>query len=424
MKTLNTAAYRITRLIFLAFVLSACVSTALREIPSEGAEVTATKSGFIAPARSATPDFSPSLQASASSPTASVALPAVTPTLEPQLPSAEPPVVSAEVTLSPENASRVTELAGWGQGYAFNVGTGQLVANGKILVQKEIVDNLPTFSGGTVRTRFWGVPSGDLRLELIHPDGYDTLFVSPSGTRFAIFQNYCHRENPKPCLLEIRSLPANELLQSIDPGFINTAIFSPDGRLMALSTENDIAIWDLDAAKLVQTLPNSFRFDLLEFSHDGKLLVGCQYMGDGTVRVWRAATGELLASLSSRVLSGGYSPNVIAFSQDDAQLAFVYGGSVELWRVSDWSEGSAWTWYDRSGITRISFSPDGRLIASGATDGQITLADALTGKVLKSWDIHSDETYDYISDLSFAADGKLLVSISMDHTVRFWGIRP
>lgn len=50
--------------------------------------------------------------------------------------------------------------------------------------------------------------------------------------------------------------------------------------------------------------------------------------------------------------------------------------------------------------SEMAFSPDGRLIASGGSRGGITLADAATGEVLGNWDIHSDDTYDYINELA------------------------
>jgi WD40 repeat protein len=399
--------------IFLAFVISACVPTPSQAILTTEATSTATQMRLPSLTSTSTP-----------APTAMLP-PTITPTLEPGLPSAEPPMVSPGAALSPENAGRVVELAGWGEGYDFNLffGMSQIVSGGTMLVQKEIADNSPTFSGGIVRTRFWDLPSGQLRLELIHPDGYDALFVSPDGTRFAIFQNYCHRENPKPCSLEIWSFPENKLLLSMDPGFVNTGVFSPDNRLLALSTDHDIALWDLTTGQLARTLSPSFYFDILKFSHDGKLLAGTQNMGDGNVRVWQVEDGKLLLTLAPRVSPRDYSPNAMAFSRDDAVLALAYGGAAVLLKVFDRSEGPAWNWHEFGAITRLAFSPDGRLIASGAEDGGITLADATTGKVLGNWDIHSDDTYDSITDLSFSPDGRLLISLSMDLTLRFWGIQ-
>jgi hypothetical protein len=223
-----------TIILLFAVVISACAPTPSQAIPTVEAVSATTQTSLPAPAGTPTltPTLTPSPQASAS--------PAPTATLEPRLPSAAPPLVSPGAVLSPENAGGVVELAGWGEGYDFNLffGMSQLVAGGKLLIQTEIVDNSATFSGGTFRTRFWDLPSGELRLTLIHPEGYAGIFASPDGTRFAIFQNYCQREDPQPCSLEIRSFPENELLLSFDPGFINTGVFSPDNRLLALSTDN------------------------------------------------------------------------------------------------------------------------------------------------------------------------------------------
>jgi hypothetical protein len=419
MKNPFLSIHTIILLIFLAVVISACASTPSQAIPTVEAVGTATQTSFPAPTGAPTPapTLSPSPQASA--------LPAPTATLEPHLPSTGPPLVSPGPVLSPENAGGVVELAGWGEGYDFSLffGMSQVVSGGRMLIQTEIVDNSATFSGGTFRTRFWDLPSGELRLTLIHPEGYDAIFASPDGTRFAIFQNYCQREDPQPCSLEIRSFPENELLLSFDPGLINTGVFSPDNRLLALSTDDDITLWDLTTGQLARSLSPSFRFDLLAFSHDGQLLAGTQNLGEGSVGVWQVADGKLLISRTSEAFSQAYSPSIMSFSPDDAALALAYGGSAVLWKVSDWSEGPAWNWHEWGAITRFAFSPDGRLIASGGSDGSITLADATTGELLKTWDMHSDDTYDYIPDLSFSPDGRLLISLSMDLTLRFWGIK-
>ncbi|RPI85997.1 MAG: WD40 repeat domain-containing protein [Chloroflexi bacterium] len=410
--------------IFLAVLISACVPTPLQAISTVEAVRTETKTSLLVLTSTPTSTPAPTLTPVPQATPLGTITPTLTPTLEPGLPAAEPPLVSPGAVLSPENAGRLVELAGWGEGYDFNLffGMSRIVSGGRMLIQTEIPDSSPTVAGHIFRTRFWDLPTGQLRLELIHPDGYDELFVSPDGTRFAIFYNYCQYIDPKPCLMEIWSFPENELLLSIDPGFINTGVFSPDNWMLALSTDGDIALWDLTTGKLARTLSPSFRFDNLEFSHDGQLLAATQYLGDGTVSIWQVEDGKLLISRASEAFPWGYSPDEMAFSPDDTALALAYGGSAVLWKVSDWSEGPVWSWDNINGITKFAFSPDGRLIASGGSRGGITLADAATGEVLGNWDIHSDDTYDYISDLSFSQDGKLLISLSMDLTLRFWGI--
>lgn len=348
----------------------------------------------------------------------------VTPTLEPNLPTANPPVVAPGAVISPENASRLTELAGWGEGYEFNLffGISQIAAGGRLLVQKEIAAEATDVSGPVIRTRFWDLPTGDLRLELVHPNDYGFLFASPDGTRYTIFRNTCQMENPKPCSLEVWSFPDNELMRTIDPGFLTTGLFSPDNQLLALSTEDGIAIWDIATGTIARTLTPARNLDILRFSHDGRLLAGTQNLGDGTVTIWQVEDGEAAAALRPISVLGEFSPNEMAFSPDGSTLVLVYGGTAVPLNTSDWSEGPAWQWGERRGINQLAFSPNGRLIASGGTDGSITLADAVTGKLLATWDAHTDETYDHIYTLSFSPDGTLLMSLSADMTLRFWGL--
>ena len=348
--------------------------------------------------------------------------PTAIPTLEARLPSVEPPVVSPGAVISPHNAARVVELAGWGQGYDFNpfLGNSRLAAHGQMLVTQEIISQEPPFVSQML---FWDLPSGQLRLKRIENLDLEDLYLSPDGTRFAIFHNTCHSEDPKPCLLEVWSIPANERLISFDPGFVQAAIFSPDNRLIALGTDKEIALWDLATGALLRSLPNSFRLDYLKFSNDGELLAGFQRQGDGHIQIWQVNSGEMRATLTYRLYPMIMFPDAMAFSPDTTHLAITYGGSAELWRVSDWREGPTWQWNELGGITDIAFSPDGRLIASGASDGSITLANTATGKVLARWDSHTDDMYDFITNLCFTPDGRLLISLSMDGTLRFWGIK-
>jgi WD40 repeat protein len=289
-----------------------------------------------------------------------------------------------------------------------------------MLVTQEIIsEDQPSMS----QMLFWDLPSGQLRLERIENLDLEDLYLSPDGTRYAIFHNTCHSENPKPCLLEVWSIPANERVISFDPGFVQAAAFSPDNRLIALGTDKEIAIWDTHTGTLLRSLPNSFRLDYLKFSNDGELLAGFQRQGDGHIQIWQVKSGELRATLAYRLYPMIMFPDAMGFLPGDTHLVITYGGSAESWRVSDWREGPAWQWNKRGGITDIAFSPDGRLIASGASDGSITLADPATGKVLARWDSHTDDTYDYITALCFTPDGRLLISLSMDGTLRFWGIK-
>ncbi len=351
--------------------------------------------------------------------------PTVTPTLEPNLPDADPPEIAPGAVISPANAAQVVELAGWGEGYDFNLffGMSQIASDGRVLIQKEIASEATESSGPIIRTRFWDLPAGELHLELVHPHDYSFLIASADGSRYAIYYDYCRWTDPKPCVMEVWSLPENELLLTLDPGPLTTGLFSPDNRLLALSTENGIAIWGLDTGELVRTLTPAMNLDILRFSHEGRLLAGTQYMGTGTVTVWQVEDGQQAASLVSQGYPSGFSPDEMAFSPDDSTLVMGFGTTAVPWKTSDWSEGPPWNWSSTHGISELAFSPDGRLIASGGSDGSIVLADPATGKLLATWDAHTDETYDPIYYLVFSPDGTLLMSLSADMTLRFWGMK-
>ena len=69
-------------------------------------------------------------------------------------------------------------------------------------------------------------------------------------------------------------------------------------------------------------------------------------------------------------------------------------------------------------ITSISFSPDGKLLASGSEDNTIKLFDVVSRKELRTFIGHTSG----INSISFAPNGKILASGSSDKTIKLWDI--
>ena len=69
-------------------------------------------------------------------------------------------------------------------------------------------------------------------------------------------------------------------------------------------------------------------------------------------------------------------------------------------------------------VYRVTFSPDGKLVASASYDRTVRLWDAATGAALQTLEGHSDE----VNAVAFSPDGKLVASASVDCTVRLWKV--
>jgi WD40 repeat protein len=68
--------------------------------------------------------------------------------------------------------------------------------------------------------------------------------------------------------------------------------------------------------------------------------------------------------------------------------------------------------------TTLAFSPDGTLLATGESDGTITLWDVKTRQALGILKGHRAA----ISHLAFSPDGRVLLSSSNDGTLRLWAV--
>jgi WD40 repeat protein len=68
----------------------------------------------------------------------------------------------------------------------------------------------------------------------------------------------------------------------------------------------------------------------------------------------------------------------------------------------------------------VTFSPDGKILATGREDKTVQLWDVATGEqkaVLKG---HTEA----VLSLAFIAEARILASVSADQTVRLWNLSP
>jgi WD40 repeat protein len=199
------------------------------------------------------------------------------------------------------------------------------------------------------------------------------------------------------------------------------AALSADRKSVAVVGSDDrvIRIWDLATGKEVRqfaALPANQAFFHLAWAPDGKALIS--YHHDRVVRVWDAATGKEERQLQlAPAVTSNTAGLLVRFMPDGKSLAVAEDWSV---RVLDAESGKELRWFGghTTPITTISFSPDGKLLATVASDRHARLWDVATGKTvaLLSLPVGGGR------HLGFDGDGKLLAVGAADRTVRVFEV--
>jgi len=184
--------------------------------------------------------------------------------------------------------------------------------------------------------------------------------------------------------------------------------FGPDGRLFAAGVVNKrLKLWDLSTKKDQTLTQTSKDFSVLKFSRDGRLLALSE---NYVVKIWDVATGRELTQI--KVPNSGVftaqADAFIAFSEDGKRIAT--GGfdtDTIVWETETGKRVS-----NLSGRTNmaynVAFSADGTQLSSGGR----TRWDLRTGSGLRTAPAPADKTYSIASP-----DGRVLAAMKLNTPV-------
>jgi len=147
----------------------------------------------------------------------------------------------------------------------------------------------------------------------------------------------------------------------------------------------------------------------LAFSADGRTLATGGFESKANIDIAAMMSG---AMSGQRPKKGSKTPDPSDMMKDFKVEAV---GQVRLWDVASGREIGAIKGHGR-GVSKVAFSRDGKLLASGATDNTIKIWDVATRAEVRSLTGHTSN----IESMDFSPDGRLLASASEDGSTFLW----
>jgi WD40 repeat protein/serine/threonine protein kinase len=273
------------------------------------------------------------------------------------------------------------------------------------------------------RARFWDTATGQLHGPALQFERtIDMIAFSPDGELLATHSlegvsrlwETATGKPAGPALRNNGTLDQSSAREYASVNFRWSAAFSPNGKLLATaSVGGAVGLWETETGRPYgQPIQHECEVWTVAFSPDGKLLAsGAE---DGAVRLWEVASGQPHGS----VLQHNNPVRKVTFSPDGTLVATMTRGGafVQLWETQTGRlhkqllhEAPGWA-------TEISFSPDGQLLA------------ASQGCMTRLWDTRTGEEGEplcheaIVGAMAFSPDGRLLATGARDRTTRLWDV--